>query len=279
MRLTLVARQRGFTSLRRQLGIPGLAFTVAAPLWLAPAARAGAQSAPTQARAPAAIPGRVLGVFDERTGLPVPGAQVDDLLSGLSATTTETGTVALFFVDTGGTLLRVRKVGYIPQTLPVKNSVRDTVPITIVLKPAAQLLPTVVTKGASSRGPADTVRRLDLVGFYDRRNTQGAPLNAFITQEKIERFNLLSDVARLTGMRRGFCSSNLYIDGARVDVPDLNFGGRRITKVLKNGIDALLDPSQVVAIEFYTVADAPMQYNATSPAGKPPCGATLIWTK
>ena len=224
-------------------------------------------------------PGRIIGVFDDATGRPIEGAVIEDVLSGLHAATTATGTASLFFVDTGGTLVRIRKLGYMPQVFPVANSDRDSIPVTVVLKPAAQVLPTVVTKARSARGPADTVRTLEVNGFYERRNASGAPQSAFVTEEKINRFSLLTDVARLVGTKRGFCNDNLYIDGVKVDVPDLNFGGRRTSKVLKNGIDALLDPGTVAGIEFYKTSDLPPEFNGTLKPGVTPCGATLIWTK
>src|SRR4051812_8118325 len=59
--------------------------------------------------------GRVVGVFDEASGDPVPDVEVKNLLNGLSAVTSRTGTLSLFFVDTAGALLSFKKVGYEPQ--------------------------------------------------------------------------------------------------------------------------------------------------------------------
>jgi hypothetical protein len=227
----------------------------------------------------ARIPGRIVGVFDDATGRPIEGAQVEDAITGWAASTTATGTVSLFYVDTGGTLLRVKKVGYVPQLFPVANSARDTTPITIVLKPVAQLLPRVVTRVSSSRTPADTVRKLELAGFYERRASTAAPMRAFVTEKELRKVTLVTDLSRITG--RKFCPDNLYIDGIKVQMPVINVPNRT-TRVLRDGIDALLTPDQIAGIELYTAATVPAEYNATAPPGPmgmPPCGATLIWTR
>jgi hypothetical protein len=230
-----------------------------------------AQDAPT---APAKPTGRVVGVFDAATGLPVVDATVEDMFTGWSAATTTTGTVSLSFVDTAGTMLRVKKIGYVPQSMAVRNAPADTSPITIVLHPAARLLPAATTTVKTFRGPADTVRKLELAGFYDRRQSTGAPSRSFIARKELDRLYLLSDLIRFTG--RPICKANLYIDGVRVIVPDLNSIRRKQSEVFKDGIDALLNPSQVAGVETYRAADGPAQYNATNAQM---CGATLIWTR
>lgn len=141
------------------------------------------------------------------------------------------------------------------------------------------MLPPAVLTAKSTRGPADTVRRLELAGFYERRNTTGAPRSAFVTAERIARFTMLSDVSRIVDSRRDFCGGNLYLDGVRVDVPENSVGRRRTGGSYKSGLDALLDPKTIAGIEFYSVADAPSAYNITRPSGPARCGVTLIWTK
>jgi hypothetical protein len=245
------------------------------PLFLASLVALTAQVGSAQAR----IPGRLIGVFDDRTGQPLAEVIVEDMVTGWSAQTTATGTLSLFYVDTGGTLIRIKKVGYVPQTMPVRNSPSDTTPITVILKPAAQVLPTATTTARTHRGPADTVRKLDRMGFYERRLSQGAPERAFVTTKELAKVRLVSDVVRFSG--RPFCATNVYIDGMKVELPNLNLRGNargpRTTKLLKDGIDALLEPEMIVGIEMYKVADTPAQYNATQSG--PPCGATLIWTR
>jgi hypothetical protein len=80
------------------------------------------------------LPLRLLGVFDEQTGEPLPGADVVDVATGTFATTTVTGTISLRFLPAGTSALLVRKTGYLDTKLDVTISPRDTVPITLTLK-------------------------------------------------------------------------------------------------------------------------------------------------
>jgi hypothetical protein len=233
--------------------------------------------------APRVRPGRVVGVYDEATALPIAGAEVRDLSTGLSALTTATGTVSLFFVDTSGAFIRIRKLGYDPLILPIGNSMRDTTPVTITLAVTGQMLPAVTTtahKTFTPRGPADSVRRLELTGFYDRRLTTGAPSYAFITGEFLEKknINLLADLKAFTG--RDICASNLYIDGVHIAPITASTGmpPGRVARNLQKGLaDQLLQPGAIAGIENYRTSEIPAEYNMTQKSAQG-C-ATLIWTK
>jgi len=235
------------------------------------------------AQAPNARPhGRVVvvGVYDARQGTPIEGADVADLGAGSSGVTLAAGVIAFVHADTGATLINVRKIGYRSELVAVNAGSRDTVPLTVVMQPT-QTLPAVVTKARKGiRGPADTVRQLELNGFYDRRITTGAPSSAFLTAEKIDKLTLVSDAAALTG--RAFCDSNLYLNGVRViDMAAVAASQKlpRSRSLRSAPVDQLVLPGEVLAIEFYRTSDTPVDFNSTRPAGSPSCGATLIWTK
>ena len=250
-----------------------------AALWAAPAfSFAQSDTAP---RRP--FIGRILGVFDALSGEPIDGVEVFDMLSKSSALTTTTGTVALSFVDSGGSIIRLRKLGYEAQLLTVSNRA-DDVPITAVLRRSGVVLPTVTTKAARTRGPADTVRRLELNGFYDRRDHSGAAPMAFVMGERIQNMLTFDDFQSFTG--RPVCTENLYVDGVRVSNAPIGpidpQTGKRIPprNLKKHIVDQILDPRTVLAIENYRVSETPVEYNLTKPAGAAnACGATLIWTK
>lgn len=76
---------------------------------------------------------RILGLFDADTFLPIDSADVVEVSTGTRALTSETGTVSLAFMQTGGGLLRLTKAGYRSDTITVTLSPRDTNPLTLVL--------------------------------------------------------------------------------------------------------------------------------------------------
>jgi hypothetical protein len=239
-------------------------------------AHAKAQNAPARERTRVVL----VGVYDARAGTPIEGADVADLGSGRSGISPASGIVAFVRAETSATFVSVRKIGYQSELIAVNGGGRDTVPVTVVLQPS-QTLPAVVTRARSgARGPADTVRQLELNGFYERRLNTGAPSSAFLTTEKIEKLTLVSDAAALTG--RPICSSNLYLNGVRV--LDMASIGTSIKAPRSRGfrsapVDQLVSPNEVLAMEFYRTGDAPAEFNATRPNGAPDCGVTLIWTK
>jgi hypothetical protein len=79
---------------------------------------------------------RVLGVFDA-SGVALAGADVLDLTTGIRGITSETGTVALAFVLPGASRLVISKPGFKTDTLGIRISPADTMPITLLMRPAA----------------------------------------------------------------------------------------------------------------------------------------------
>ena len=257
--------------------VVGCRWALLAAVLLTPARGIGAQQTAVAIRV---RPGRLLGVFDAETGEPLSGVRVLNVSNGLSVETTVSGTVSLFFVDTAGGLLRITKLGYVPQLLVVANSPRDTVPLTVVLSRQGQLLPTVVSRGRrqlTPRGPADTVRRLDDVGFYDRRYTTGAPSASFITAKQLNGVRTLDDLPRISG--RPICSGNIYVDGIRVSVPSRVLGRGRVSQTMTSPLDMIVPIDQIAGVEMYNGADAPEEYGATAAHGAMLGCVTLIWTK
>ena len=205
-------------------------------------------------------------VIDSVTGLPLVDVHVEDLRSRISTVTSKSGTAVLTLLDGAEALIAFRRIGYRPLTRLVPAVNRDSA-LAISLVPFAQPVPEVVTAGRAGtlhRGPTDTVRTLELNGFYERRRRTVAPPSAFVTEEKLSRLTTLANLVSLAG--RGLCTQNLYVDGARVRV-DRSFY-------------SWLRPDRVAGIELYTHApEIPAMYNVTLPSGSTSICATLIWTK
>ena len=207
--------------------------------------------AASQDSASARVRLRLIGVFDQETGEPIENVDVTDFFTGITSRTTKTGTTALIVSGTSGTLVRIKKVGYQPVTLPVRTALGDTTPVTTTLIRAGHVLPAVITIGDRTivLGKADTVSSLLRNGFYERRETAAAPRSAFITGDKLRGTTLLTN-ARYFG--RPICESNVYIDGVKVSSPQRTGG-----HFLKEGIDQLIDPSDVAGIETYSGGELP----------------------
>jgi hypothetical protein len=87
---------------------------------------------------------RVLGVFDGENGEPIVGAAVTDSASGLTATTTATGTVSLAFLSSSRAVLQIRAQGYPDVRTELRLTFSDTIPVTMILhrvsRPSTALL-------------------------------------------------------------------------------------------------------------------------------------------
>lgn len=84
---------------------------------------------------PAPRGARLIGVFDEATGEVLAGAEIVDVATGTFMKTSTTGTATLAFLSTGAKEVRIQKLGYEPQTIPVSGSPSDTLAVTVVLTP------------------------------------------------------------------------------------------------------------------------------------------------
>lgn len=231
---------------------------------------------------------RLMGVFDLATGEPIVDAEVIDILQKNSILSSKTGTVSLAFLPDGASLVRIQKIGYRPVTLTVTMSPADTVPLTVLLQPLAQLLPTTVTKDSASSyiSPAlrafEERRRLGLGGqFIDEaelrkadnrsmtnvvRSIPGIRIDckrggSIYTTHKPGECWAVSNRALSRYAAGGVaCEIDVYVDGVQVFDNDLE----------KFRVD------QFAAVEFYPGgASIPAQFNKTGSA----CGILLFWSR
>ncbi len=243
--------------------------------------------------------GRLLGVYDDRSGNPLDSVEIRDMLTGSFAYTTSTGTLSLFFVDSAGSLLRIRKFGYTPITMFIGNT-PGLPPLTVTLEPLAQKLPAVVTR--------DTVRQYIgpmLRGFEERRKTgmgYFVPDSLLRKEESRPLANVLrghiatldiEDVViggqRLTiatshrAQNRSPCQVDIYLDGVLL-TSNRNGGDLAILGSRRSGGTALqqgyVDLSQFLVsdlggVEFHNVGDMPAEFAHTGGG----CGALYLWTR
>ena len=224
---------------------------------------------------------RVMGVYDASTGEVVKGAEVVDLASGRIGTTNAAGLISLGFLPDGGSLVRIRKVGYQPFMQFVSISPSDTAPVTGLLYPAVTTLPTVVARDSSVKYLSS-----NLQGFEQRRRSG---FGRFIAEAELRKWDdhSLRDVlptlpglqiqcaktlpgnpcyvvgvrmVRKYGILGGTCTATVYVDG----VPDQDPDVRR------------LFARDYAGVEFYPgPAEVPPQFNATGNA----CAVLVLWTR
>lgn len=232
---------------------------------------------------------RILGVFDDDSGEPIEGVEVIDVLNGNSALTTKTGTVTLAFLPDGGSMVRLRKVGYGVQTFTVPISPADTAPITIMMNKATTLATVVVTdstahyispalRGFEERKKAGFGRFIDesemrkndnhtmadvLVAHLPGLMVVPAPLGAkFIASSR----RMCSGPA-MRACRNADCYPTVFVDGVRANLgtnPSLPPDWGKIS------------PTDYAAVEFYAGgASAPAEFSGTNNE----CGILLLWSR
>ena len=223
---------------------------------------------------------RILGLFDSSSGEPIADAQVLDIATGWSAKTTVTGTVALIFLAEGGSIVRIRKVGYAPLTVAVAISPKDTTPLTLAMTKVTEL-PAVVTRDTARHfiSPAlngfDERARLHATGYFvtdsilrkEENRTVGNVLRSHFPGAVLR--DGPGGATYLAASMR--CSvggpPEVYLDGVPV-----NASGSHQKPFDLNSVGV----TDLSGIEFYPSTDElPVQFPHTT-AG---CGALLLWTR
>src|ERR1035437_2190671 len=123
--------------------------------------------------------GRIIGVVTDSAGaLGIAGADISIDGTSIHAVSDERGGFRLIGGSGAGTVLRIRRLGFRPQTLSITSS-GDVADVHIYLVPAAQFLAPVVVHGERTRYLGR------LAGYHERleKRTSGQ----FITRADIER--------------------------------------------------------------------------------------------
>ncbi len=217
----------------------------------------------------------VTGIVTNRGGVPVADARVT-VQGGVSRAASRTdGSFALSGVPTGTQLVMVRRVGYEPVQLPIDITSRGPNRVTVRLGEYHEPLATVEVQ--AKRSPSALDSALVRTGFPHR---QAVGFGHFVTEHDIEKMQPVytSDVLRrIPGVHvlgsghtasvlssRGESCVNYLIDRNPAN-PDQGMS-----------IDDLVNPADIVGIEFYQANDAPAELTTGPNAG---CALLIVWTR
>lgn len=223
---------------------------------------------------------RTLGVYDAQTSKPLDGVEVDDLLNGTALLTSRAGTVRLPFRHAGGSLVRLRKVGYEPQTLAIGTAPADTTPVSVMLSPVERLAPVVVNDSTPK------ILSPVLRAFDERRRTG---LGRYLTDSVFRRdeAETMADIipANIPGVmtvsgpngKRFLISSRGAVSlGEAVCYVDVYVDGVKLNGLGNEPPDfARMTPFDYVGAEYCSGATVPPAFNPTGSR----CGVLLLWTR
>lgn len=228
---------------------------------------ASPQNTPPVRRPTAVITGKVTNAG----GVPVENARVSVQGAAVSTETQKDGSFTLAGVPPGTQSVLVRRVGYTPVELPLDVSMRAPNRMTVRLGSYTPVLSSVEVK-AKAKDP------LDATGFTRR---QKSGLGRYLTQDQIDdiRPSYVSDALRRI--------PGLYVAGSGYSSNVTTTRGNGCVRYLLDGspvnatagqpIDVLVNANDLAAVEFYNVADAPM--DLAGGGANSGCALLAIWTK
>jgi TonB family protein len=217
--------------------------------------------------------GGIRGVVRDSIGHPVVGAQITIGGTSLAAETDDNGEFVLAKAAPGELSLRIRRIGYRPDTLRVAVLAGETVPADFTLaRIAVELDPLVI------QGRRNLTGRL--AGFYERLSRSAG--GHFLSREQIERRNPMNmtDLFRMVpGARvesRGFGRTVVRFRGAR-NPPLVWLDG---TPLYAGEFDLdSVDPRSFEGVEIYAgPASVPAEFlgnRGISSTG----GTIILWTR
>ena len=213
------------------------------------------------------INGRVL----DPAGRAVAGAELTIPGSTLRVETDDTGEFRLKNIPAGDLSIRVRRLGFKPDTSIISVLAGQTVPLMIALEPLPVVLAPMTILGKHYTGR--------LASFYQRRDRG---MGHYYTRDEIEKRNpanttdLLRTVPGIRLQPLGFGRQTLRFRGARcpplvwIDGSPLGAGEFDIDNVPTRSIEAM---------EIYTgIAALPSEFTA-GPTTTTSCGTIVIWSR
>ena len=203
-------------------------------------------------------------------GIPLVGAQLRLVATDPWIESDERGLFAVARVPAGNAWLRVRRIGYRPDSMLIVTSSSKTLDTMITMeRVAVDLAPVTVLGRRNIQGP--------MAGFYRRQATGSG---RFFTRAEIERrapYNLTDLLRGIPGVRinsrlqsnsvriRGSrCNPLVWLDGQGLFATDID-------------LDAL-DPMSFDGVEVYSTASVPVEFQGNQRASSS-CGTILLWTR
>lgn len=212
--------------------------------------------------------GAIDGRVRDAAGRAVAGAELTIQGTTIRVETDDAGEVRIKNVPAGDLELRIRRLGFRPDTSRIRVQAGQTVPVLIALQPLAFVLSPVMILGKRYSGR--------LAAFYERRDRG---MGHYFTREEIERRNpaITTDLLRtVPGVRiqtgsfgrqtlrfRGSrCPPLVWVDGAPLGASEFDI----------NSFSA----RSIEAMEIYSGVDMlPAEFNGPSSG----CGAIVIWSR
>ena len=215
----------------------------------------------------ASLTGRVVTA----TGEPVASATVSVSGNARTTTTNSKGEYTLAGAPLGTRNLVVRRLGFVPATIPVDLTSSGTHRVDAVLHTYVLVMDPMYVIGQRDRA-------LSRLGFTERRRRG---LGDYRVRSDFERDNpqYLSDiVSRMRGVRLEF------VDGRRVlrgvgegsECVQLVVDGIPWASTLVGDLDDAVVPQHIAALEVYSGAAVPIEFEALSSRG---CLTIVVWTR
>jgi hypothetical protein len=220
-------------------------------------------------------PGRILGVFDDESGAPIPDAEVADFFTDSVARTEVHGLVELshFQKHSDSVVVNISKAGFVDTTVVVMVGAADTIPLQVNLRHADVVLPAFV---AMKLGNTPTERHLD--EFESRRR---AGVAEYIPRDTLAQYDDYSVIDFIHAVRRG-CGIPLVIDEQGVAVTingqgvPLSINGQRLTPTAVSRATLDRKIREFEGIEWYWKL-VPLVF--TEKDQKPPQCVMVLWTR
>ena len=210
------------------------------------------------------------GFVRDENGEPLKSARVQMLGTMTAAVTDDDGSFTLTDLTPGTRSLAVRRIGYVPTSLPVQLTLSAMAPLEIRLSKYVAMLDTVFIKGRRDQG-------LSSVGFSARKSHG---VGEFLLREEIQKSHprFITDVLRnmrqvsiqyvqgvpVAVSRRGYGCTKLFVDG----MPWTLFEPRELNDVI--------DASEISALEVYSGTGVPPEFVAGLDQG---CLTIVVWSK